>query len=135
MPAGGAHCGRGLGRCSSCWPARHREVISGDSEHHSDGEHMPLEALAQLNRTCPHARCEGLMLPDADDPGHSKCSECSRSTFAPPQAIVEEKPQTMKMEHVIFRGLFSDGYMGQGQAKHDRGIPQAHLHPAVRKFR
>ena len=86
-------------------------------EHHGDGETLPPEALAQLNRTCPHARCEGLMLPDADDPGHSKCSECCRSTFAPPQAIKEERPQTMKMEHVIFRGLSPDSFKTLGSRK------------------
>ena len=101
---------------------------------HGDGEHPPAEALAQLNRTCPHARCEGLMLPDTDYPGERKCSECCRTTFTPPQAIVAETPQTMKMEHVIFRGLFPDGYMGQGQSKRDRGIPQAHLNAAIRRF-
>ena len=103
--------------------------------YHPDGETLPSEALAQLNRTCPHARCEGLMLPDSDDPTHRKCSECCRSTFAPAPAILAETPQSMKMEHVIFRGLFPDTYKTQGQGKRDRGIPVASFNAIAARFR
>ena len=85
-----------------------------------------------LPKDCGH--CTGLLLPSSDDPGERVCTECSRSTFTPTAAIVEERPQTMKMEHVIFRSLYPDSFKTQGQGKRDRGIPEARFNAAIRKF-
>ena len=106
-----------------------------DVGHHGDGESLPSEALPQLDpRTCPHARCEGLMLPDADDPTHRKCSECGRSTFTPPQAVLEEEPSSLQAEYVIFRGMFPPRARGKA-VKRDGGIRQASFNAISGRFR
>ena len=96
------------------------------------GEQMPLETQNQLAGRCAH--CGGLIVPDADDPGHRKCSECCRSTFTPTAAILAEPPQSAKREHSIFKSLYPDGFKVQGQRR-DAGIPQASINAFTGRFR
>ena len=91
------------------------------------GEQMPLEAQNQLAGCC--GDCGGLMLPAADDPGHRKCSECSRSTFRPVSGAAQE-PDRERGIHAP-RGIFP----ARSTKGRDTGLPQVSLNAGVRRFR
>ena len=101
-------------------------------EHHSDGEDQAMTELkllrVMLPRTCEH--CNGLMMLDADDPGHSKCGECCRSTFTvdDPVALSREKDNEGHLHG--HRGLTARSTKGR-----DVGLPQVSINPAIRGFR
>ena len=99
------------------------------SPHHGDGQQLPTEALPQLNPwTCPHARCSGLMLQDADDPTELKCVECCRSTFRPVIAGLAQERDNEGHVH-SHRGL-----TGRSTKARDVGPPQGRISPVIRRF-
>ena len=65
------------------------------------------------------------MLPCIDDPGESVCSECSRSTFRPPQGVADERDNEA---HVHGRWA---AVTGRGR---DTGPRQGSLNAVVRRF-
>ena len=75
-----------------------------------------------LPRDCPH--CGGLLLASSDDPGLSKCSECSRTPGAPAGDVAPELASS-----AMFKAL---------TARADRSgagcIPQASLNSFTSRF-
>ena len=96
--------------------------------HHDDGEIPPVTDLAILRvllpRDCGH--CGGLLLLDADDPGHSKCSECCRSTYRP--------VDTLALEPDRERCIHAPRHLEPKARGRDVSVPQGHINPLLRRF-
>ena len=102
-------------------------------EHHGDGEELPVTDLeilrVSLPRDCGH--CGGLLLLDADDPGHSKCSECCRSSYRPASEVLADAGQgkpSCSESHIHGR---SHAVQGKGR---EPSIPVGIVHPNIRRF-
>ena len=67
------------------------------------------------------------MLPCIDDPGESVCSECSRSTFRPPQGVADERDNEAHVHG--HRGL-----TGRSTKARDLGLPTGSVNAVIRRF-
>ena len=99
---------------------------------HGDGEELPVTDLEILRLLLPQdcEHCGGLLLLDADDPGHSKCSECSRNPEPPlvqPVYVSEGQPVYVSEGQPVY-GLTAKA------GRRDMELAQGAVSPIVRRF-